>query len=187
MGKLIPHASAKALPLGADIVATVHCVDRRATFSAAFSLLAKKAFGEKAFVNLQGILSCRGTFPSRTRISGCFCRFCRWQGDRLGKRRAAIDRTLVEANEAREGLAELGARDDRVYKTVLHQVFGRLEVFRQFLADGLLDDAAAGEANSGLGFGENDIAEHGKAGGDASGGGVGENGDIEQAAIAMSL
>ncbi len=46
------------------------------------------------------------------------------------------------------------------------------------LADGLLDDARAGETDERAGFTDVEVAEHGEAGGDAAGGGVGEHGDV---------
>src|SRR5713226_9482971 len=44
--------------------------------------------------------------------------------------------------------------------------------------DGLLDNARAGETYERAGFADIEIAEHGKAGGDAAGGGIGEDGDV---------
>ena len=61
---------------------------------------------------------------------------------------------------------------------MFEEELGALEAFREFLAGGLLDDAGAGEADEGAGFGDVEVAEHGEAGGDASGGGVGHQGDV---------
>src|SRR5216684_3098818 len=69
-----------------------------------------------------------------------------------------------------EGL-EVLAVDDGVEETVFEEEFGALKSFGEFLADGLLDDARAG-------FTDVEVAEHGEAGGDAAGGGVGEHGDV---------
>jgi hypothetical protein len=66
---------------------------------------------------------------------------------------------------------------------VLQQELGALESFRQLLADGLLDDAGAGESDESAGFGDVEVAQHGEAGGDASGGGVGEDGDEGDAGL----
>ena len=66
------------------------------------------------------------------------------------------------------------AGDDGVEETVVEQKFGALKTFGEFLADGLLDDAGAGETDERAGFGDVEIAEHGETGGDAAGGGVGE-------------
>ncbi len=66
---------------------------------------------------------------------------------------------------------------------MLQQELGALEAFREFLADGLLDDARAGEADERAGFGDVEVAEHGEAGGDAAGGGVGEDADVGDAGV----
>src|SRR5216683_2209079 len=76
-----------------------------------------------------------------------------------------------------EGL-EVLARDNGVEETVFEEEFGALKSFGEFLADGLLDDARAGETDERAGFGDVEVAEHGEAGGDASGGGVGHHGDV---------
>src|SRR6266849_3193285 len=76
-----------------------------------------------------------------------------------------------------EGL-EVLAVDDGVEKTVFEQEFGTLKSFGKFLADGLLDDARAGETDERAGFADVEVAEHGEAGGNAAGGGVGEHGDV---------
>ena len=55
------------------------------------------------------------------------------------------------------------------------QIFGALEAFRQLLADGLLDDARAGEADQRAGLGDLDVAQHGVGRGDAAGGRIGEH------------
>lgn len=83
---------------------------------------------------------------------------------------------LVE--ETGDGVAEFAAGDDAVDQAFVAEKFGALEAFGEVLEGGFLDDAGAGEADEGLGFGEDDIAEGGEAGHDAGGGGVGEDGDI---------
>ena len=55
-----------------------------------------------------------------------------------------------------------------------------LEALRQGLADGLLDDPGTGKADQGAGLGQDDVAQGGETGGDAAGGGVRENGDVQQ-------
>lgn len=77
-----------------------------------------------------------------------------------------------------EVAAEIFAGDDGVQEAVFEEELGALEAFGELLADGLLDDAGAGEADEGAGFGDVEVAEHGEAGGDASGGGVGHDGDV---------
>src|SRR5229473_6062761 len=76
-----------------------------------------------------------------------------------------------------EGL-EVLAVDDGVEEAVFEEEFGALKSFGEFLADGLLDDARAGETDERAGFTDVEVAEHGEAGGDAAGGGVGEHGDV---------
>src|SRR6266478_926159 len=76
-----------------------------------------------------------------------------------------------------EGL-EVLAMDDGVEEAVFEEEFGALETFGELLADGLLDDARAGETDERAGFTDVEVAEHGEAGGDAAGGGVGEHGDV---------
>ena len=65
---------------------------------------------------------------------------------------------------------EFLAGDDGVEEAVLEEEFAALEAFGELLADGLLDDAGAGEADECSGFGYVEVAEHGEAfGGDAAG------------------
>ena len=73
--------------------------------------------------------------------------------------------------------------DDRVEKALFHQELTALETLRQFLADGLLDHARAGKANQRAGFGNVEVAQHGKAGGDAAGGGVGQHADVRHLGV----
>src|SRR5712664_394796 len=73
---------------------------------------------------------------------------------------------------------ELLAVNDGVEKTVFEQEFGALKAFGEFLADGLLDDARAGETDERAGFADVEVAEHGEAGGDDDGGGIGEHRDV---------
>src|SRR5229473_1461051 len=76
-----------------------------------------------------------------------------------------------------EGL-EVLAVDDGVEKAVFEEEFGALKAFGELLPDGLFNDAGAGEADERAGFTDVEVAEHGKAGGDAAGGGIGEHGDV---------
>ncbi len=77
----------------------------------------------------------------------------------------------------------LFAGDDGVEEAVFEEEFAALEAFGELLADGLLDDARASEADECSGFGDVEVAEHGEAGGDAAGGGVGHDGDIGDAGV----
>src|SRR5713101_7047580 len=78
-----------------------------------------------------------------------------------------------------EGL-EVFAVDDGVEEAVFEEELGTLETFGEFLADGLLDHAGAGETDERAGFADIEVAKHGEAGGDAAGGGIGEHGDVGQ-------
>ncbi len=66
---------------------------------------------------------------------------------------------------------------------MLEEELAALEAFGELLANGLLDDAGAGEADEGVGFCDVEVAEHGKAGGDATGGGVGHDGDVGDSGV----
>ena len=70
------------------------------------------------------------------------------------------------------------ARDDGIEEAVFEEELGALEALGELLADGLLDDAGACEADEGSGFCDVEVSEHGEAGGDASGSGVGHDGDV---------
>src|SRR6266446_897760 len=70
--------------------------------------------------------------------------------------------------------------DNGVEEAVFKQEFGALKTFGEFLANGLLDDARAGETDKRSGFANIEVAEHGEAGRDAAGGGVGEHGNVGQ-------
>ena len=61
---------------------------------------------------------------------------------------------------------------------MFEQEFGALEAFRELLADGLLDDARSGEANKCFWLSDIQITEHGEAGGDTTGSGIGHEGDV---------
>ena len=70
---------------------------------------------------------------------------------------------------------------------VVAQVLRLLEAFRQFLADGLLDHARAGEADQRAGLGDVHVAEHGVGRGDAAGGRIGEHDDVGPLRLAQLL
>src|SRR2546430_16760332 len=70
---------------------------------------------------------------------------------------------------------ELLAVDHGVEEAVFEQEFGTLKAFGEFLADGLLNDARAGKTNERARFADVEVAEHGKAGGDAPRGGIRED------------
>src|SRR5450755_908510 len=78
------------------------------------------------------------------------------------------------------------AGNDRVEESVLQQEFGALKSIGQRLADGLLDHARAGETDQRAGFADIQIAEHGEAGGDATGGGIGQHRDVRDFGVVQS-
>jgi len=61
---------------------------------------------------------------------------------------------------------------------MFEQEFTGLEAFWELLADGLLDDAGTCESDESAGLCDVEVPEHGKAGGDTAGGGVGEQADV---------
>ena len=61
---------------------------------------------------------------------------------------------------------------------MLEQELAGLETFGQFEADGVPDGALAGESDQRARFREGDVALQGEAGGHASHGWIGEDGDI---------
>src|SRR5262245_49440559 len=79
------------------------------------------------------------------------------------------------------------AMDHHVDHTVLAQILGALEAVRQFLADGLLDDARPGEADERTGLSDVDVTEHRVGGGDAAGGRIGQHDDIGLLRLAQRL
>ena len=70
---------------------------------------------------------------------------------------------------------------------MLEQKLAALKPFGQLLANGLLDDARTGEADQRAGFGNIQIAQHGEAGGNAAGGGIGEHADVRQRASSRRI
>src|SRR6266481_928632 len=69
-----------------------------------------------------------------------------------GARGAWVDQVAVvqDLENLDDDVAHLAALDDEVEHAVLEQELGALEPFGQLLADGLLDDARAGEADERL-------------------------------------
>ncbi len=92
-----------------------------------------------------------------------------------------------ETAQLRQRRAQVVAVHDHVDHAVREQVLGALEAFGQLLADGLLDDARAGEADERPGLGDVHVAQHGIGGSDAAGGGVGQHDDVGQARLAQLL
>ena len=92
-----------------------------------------------------------------------------------------------QAAQARQRIAQLVAVDDHIDHAVGQEVFGLLEALGQLLADGLLDDAGAGEADQRPWLGDLHVAQHGVGGGDAAGGGIRQHDDVGQARFAQLL
>ena len=77
--------------------------------------------------------------------------------------------------------------DHHVHHAVLLQIFGALKPFRQFLADGLLNDARSGEADKRARLRDVHVAEHGVGRGDAAGGRIGQHDEIRKPGFAQHL
>src|SRR4051812_42552497 len=75
--------------------------------------------------------------------------------------------------------AEVFAVDNEVEEAVLLEEFAALEAFGEFDLDGVPDRSRSREADEGLGFGDDEVAEHGEAGGDAARCRVGEEANEE--------
>src|SRR5699024_3508010 len=105
--------------------------------------------------------------------SGLRARATRWAG--FSSFATAVPSFSMQFEQADQGIAQPGPGDDGVHKAVLQQVLCRLEAFGQFFADGLLDDPGPRKADQRARLGQHDVAQAGKAGGDAAGGGVGED------------
>ena len=101
-------------------------------------------------------------------------------GGRISGSIAATGAGIFSSIFSRRAMVDLQfqPRHHHVDHAVLHQIFGALEAFGQFLADGLLDDARAGKADQRAGFGDMHVAQHRIGGGDAAGGRVGQHDDI---------
>ena len=78
---------------------------------------------------------------------------------------------------------QIFAGDDGVEEAVFEEELGALEALGELLANGLLDNAGSCEANECARFGDVEVTEHGEAGGDAAGGGVGQDGDVRDASV----
>ena len=110
-------------------------------------------------------------------------------GDLRRRLRRGFERRRLGQQPAqpRQRRAQLVAMHHHVDHAVVVQIFGALETFRQFLADGLLDHARAGEADQRAGLGDLHVAEHGVGGGDAAGGRIGQHHDVGQLRLAQHL
>ena len=100
--------------------------------------------------------------------------------DRLGHRRAA-----QQPAEPRERRAQFVAMHHHVDHAVVLQILGALEAVGQFLADGLLDHARAGEADQRAGLRDVHVAEHRVGRRDAAGGRIGQHHDVGLARLAQ--
>ena len=86
-----------------------------------------------------------------------------------------------------DGCPHLEAMHHHVDHAVIAQVLGFLESVGQFFADGLLDDARAGEADQRAGLGDVHVAQHRVGRGDAAGGRIGQHDDVGPARLAQPL
>ena len=83
--------------------------------------------------------------------------------------------------------AQLVAMHHHVDHAVVFEIFGALEAVGQLLADGLLDDARAREADQRAGLRDVHVAEHRVGGRDAAGGRIGQHHDVGLARLAQHL
>ena len=76
-----------------------------------------------------------------------------------------------------QGPRDIGSQlfpvDHRIEHPVLEEKLAALEAWRELLANRLLDDPRSGKSNQRARFTDIQVPQHGKRGGDASGGGVG--------------
>src|SRR5215510_13162854 len=86
-----------------------------------------------------------------------------------------------ERENAAERVLEIAPLDDQVELAVREQEFRALEALGKRLANRLGDDPWAGETDQRARLGENDVAQHREARGDAAGGGIREDRDVRQA------
>ena len=101
--------------------------------------------------------------------------------------RLARGRLGQEPAQLGDGRAQIVAMHHHIDHAVVAQIFRLLKSVRQFLANGLLDDARAGEADQRAGLGDLNVAEHRIGRGDAAGGRIGEHDDIRLARLAQPL
>ena len=92
-------------------------------------------------------------------------------------RRAGITWGVIQYHFGTRESVLLAVVDHAIEEAFGQQVFTGLESFGQFFAHGVGDDAWACETDEGFGFGDDDVAEHGVACGDAACGGVGQYAD----------
>src|SRR5258705_5051412 len=75
------------------------------------------------------------------------------------------------------------AMDNRVEETVLQKKFSPLKTFGKLLPHGLFDNARPGKSNQRAWLGNIEVAQHGIACSDATGGGIREDGNKRQAVL----
>src|SRR2546427_3612985 len=85
-----------------------------------------------------------------------------------------------ERENAAEGLLEITPLDDHVELAVREQELRALESLGQRLTDRLRNDPWSGEPDQRARLGQDDVAEHREARGDAAGRGIGEDRDVRQ-------
>src|SRR5688572_11889784 len=83
----------------------------------------------------------------------------------------------AEVDQPRDFAAEVFAVHDEVEEAVLLKELAALEPFRQLDLDRVPDRARAGEADQGFGLGDDEVAKHGEARGDAARRRVGQQAD----------
>ena len=93
--------------------------------------------------------------------------------------RPALTRRPMHPQNIAQGLFQLAPLNDPVDKAMLQQKLCPLKALRQLLPGGLLDNPGACESDQRARLCQNNIALHGKAGGDAAGGRISQYRDIE--------
>ena len=93
----------------------------------------------------------------------------------------------MQRKQVRERLTNARTFNDGVDKAMLKREFRRLEFLGKLLANGVLDHAAASEADERAGLGNNHVTLHRKTRGHATRGGVGNHREIRQARFAVTL
>src|SRR6266540_3380153 len=91
------------------------------------------------------------------------------------------DQPLKELDEAGDRLFEPFTGHDQVDHAMFQKELRALKLLRELLLDGLFNDSWAGEPDESLGFGQDDVAQHRKAGRHAPEGRIGQDGNVRDA------
>jgi hypothetical protein len=92
----------------------------------------------------------------------------------------------MQADQLSQGRTHFGARDDAIDEAMLKQIFGSLEIFWELFSEGLFDNPSSGKPDCCFRFRQDNVAQHGKTGDDPTGGGIGQDGNIELFGFAVA-